>query len=460
MSGGSACMDVLRGGLSWPGVVMLWTGVWTMLDRHVPGGTGLWKELGLAVAGAWIMVWTRTFFSNAGMDSLDQEGSLSEMGSLLVQGRLRWRDEAKFYARSLLAIVGSILFWDGVYDLCDEHTWKGTLTYNLVCASLGGAGMVWVMTSEDEDERMRGDDIGGGPAAMMVSAANRSGGRSSRLGPDNRGRLYAKALFCNVCGVVFWKGVEEIIEDNGPNKDWTGLVFFVVGISILIATDRLSMNSGLEDGLPPAVDIQAGPAACKIEIAAWDASSSNPDLRAPSSSPLLLDRVVNDLSCPGCSWLVAAPTSFCGDNVRSPCGGEGAGSRRRGGGCVEVPRWVTTAAELTGVVFAWTGIEWYVWEGDYIPDSALRDLGYIAVGLGILVGTGTFFNLAGTISPVAALKQVHQHNRHEEAMPLLSNSDQAETEPDTHSHVTEARATFDVTASLPPASQYAFFGVS
>lgn len=30
---------------------------------------------------------------------------------------------------------------------------------------------------------------------------------------------------------------------------------------------------------------------------------------------------------------------------------------------------------------------------------------YIAVGLGVLVGSGTFFNLAGTISPVAALKQ-------------------------------------------------------
>lgn len=43
-------------------------GVWTLLDRHVPGGTGLWKELGLAVAGAWIMVWTRTFFSNAGAE--------------------------------------------------------------------------------------------------------------------------------------------------------------------------------------------------------------------------------------------------------------------------------------------------------------------------------------------------------------------------------------------------------
>lgn len=41
-------------------------GLWTLLDRHAPGGTGLWKELVLAVAGAWVMVWTRTLFSNAG----------------------------------------------------------------------------------------------------------------------------------------------------------------------------------------------------------------------------------------------------------------------------------------------------------------------------------------------------------------------------------------------------------
>lgn len=37
-----------------------------MLDRHIPGGTGLWKELGLAVVGAWVMFWTRSLFSNAG----------------------------------------------------------------------------------------------------------------------------------------------------------------------------------------------------------------------------------------------------------------------------------------------------------------------------------------------------------------------------------------------------------
>lgn len=34
-----------------------------------------------------------------GMDSLDYEGSLAEMGSLLAQGRLRWRDKARFYVR-------------------------------------------------------------------------------------------------------------------------------------------------------------------------------------------------------------------------------------------------------------------------------------------------------------------------------------------------------------------------
>lgn len=33
------------------------------------------------------------------MDSLDYEGSLAEMGSLLAQGRLRWRDKARFYVR-------------------------------------------------------------------------------------------------------------------------------------------------------------------------------------------------------------------------------------------------------------------------------------------------------------------------------------------------------------------------
>lgn len=41
-------------------------GVWTLLDTHVPGGTGLWKELGITVLGAWIMASTRTLFSNAG----------------------------------------------------------------------------------------------------------------------------------------------------------------------------------------------------------------------------------------------------------------------------------------------------------------------------------------------------------------------------------------------------------
>ena len=32
----------------------------------MPGGTDLWKEIGLAVVGAWVMFWTRSLFSNAG----------------------------------------------------------------------------------------------------------------------------------------------------------------------------------------------------------------------------------------------------------------------------------------------------------------------------------------------------------------------------------------------------------
>ncbi|CAM9803306.1 unnamed protein product [Pylaiella littoralis] len=440
-AGYGGCVDLMRGGLAWPGVVVLWTGLWTLLDQHVPGGTAAWKELSLAVAGAWIMVWTRTLFSNAGMDSWDYEGSLAEMGSLLAQGKLRWRDEVKFYARSLLAFAGSILFWDGVYTLCDEHTREGTLTYNLACATLGGAGMVWVMTSEDDESDDDPEDGGGDgidtpsvlPAALRSALGGRdSGGQLSRLPPATRGRLYMKALFCNVSSVVFWKGVEEIIEDNGPDEAWTGLVFFVVGISILVVTGRLSLNSGLDDGLPPATELQqqATRDGTGGFGATWSPSSSSHHGGVYSHPSFADTGIIDEGTWSGWPW----------GSSRSLGLGAGFGSWfREGGGRVPwrrrrrrvFPRWVTTAAELTGVVFAWTGIEWYVWDGDYISDTWLRDLMYIGAGLGILVCTGTFFNLAGTISPVAALKHVHQHNRHEETTPLLSSSDARLVQPET-----------------------------
>lgn len=48
----------------------------------------------------------------------------------------------------------------------------------------------------------------------------------------------------------------------------------------------------------------------------------------------------------------------------------------------------------------------YIWDDCYIADTWIRDFVYVGVGLTILIGTGTFFNLAGTISPMAVLKQV------------------------------------------------------
>lgn len=43
---------------------------------------------------------------NAGMESLDYEGSLAEMGSLLAQGKLNWIDKAIFYGRvRLLSLI-------------------------------------------------------------------------------------------------------------------------------------------------------------------------------------------------------------------------------------------------------------------------------------------------------------------------------------------------------------------
>ncbi|CAM9649565.1 unnamed protein product, partial [Discosporangium mesarthrocarpum] len=156
----SAVIKVIRGGLSLPAVVILWTGLWVFLDLHVTGGTGVCKELILSLIGAVMMVQTRTYFSNAGMDTVDREGSLLEMGRLLRQGRLSWRDKATFYARCIVAMVGAILFWDGIFTLLEVHTWPSTLPYNAALALGGGAVTVWVNITEEND--MKGASRGHG----------------------------------------------------------------------------------------------------------------------------------------------------------------------------------------------------------------------------------------------------------------------------------------------------------
>eukprot|EP00904_Undaria_pinnatifida_P008048 jgi/Undpi1/4373/HiC_scaffold_17.g07732.m1 len=417
----------------------------------MPGGTDLWKEIGLAVVGAWVMFWTRSLFSNAGMDSLDYEGSLSEMGAMLSQGRLRWRDKAMFYAkRDVRSVAAS--FTTAAVAMDGRFLVGGHDLYNAACAGLGGAGVVWAMTSEEEDLQdgfdrsasvvavriaMEGEEPPVFGVGMRCVARGRGGKRSvrqsrpsrrarpdfaaetlanedwgsgrsfSRLPPGQKAWLYGKALFCNVCSVVFWKGVEEIIEGSGPDTDWTGLFYFLVGILVLAGTKRLSLNSGLDD----------------------DLTLTGVEQTSPTNEGLSSYNYKHPFS-------VAAPTRDASRRVcRVVCGGfrmppscaSFSALRRSTRDC---PGWVTTAAELTGVVFAWTGIEWYIWDDCYIADTWIRDFVYVGVGLTILIGTGTFFNLAGTISPMAVLKQVHQHNRHEEMRPLLS-SDEILIQPDT-----------------------------
>lgn len=54
----------------------------------------------------------------------------------------------------------------------------------------------------------------------------------------------------------------------------------------------------------------------------------------------------------------------------------------------------------------------YVWDDDYFADTWIRDLVYVGTGLATLIGTGTFFNLAGTISPMAVLKQASAEHKY------------------------------------------------
>lgn len=67
--------------------------------------------------------------------------------------------------------------------------------YNLACASLGGAGMVWVMTSEDDgdDDGGGGDPAAGGGDGIDTPSVLPSGLRRA-LGGENI------KCCCHVCG--------------------------------------------------------------------------------------------------------------------------------------------------------------------------------------------------------------------------------------------------------------------
>lgn len=104
-----------------------------------------------------------------------------------------------------------------------------------------------------------------------------------------------------------------------------------------------------DSAVPQVMELRHAPAGT------WETTPTNTNTSASRrdphrSRPLFADSIVEDAFCPGCSWLVAEVGGALG------FGEEAETARRKRGDFF--PPWATTAMELTGVVFAWTGIEW------------------------------------------------------------------------------------------------------
>eukprot|EP00904_Undaria_pinnatifida_P006320 jgi/Undpi1/2818/HiC_scaffold_14.g06195.m1 len=372
-------------------------GLWNILDLDAPGGVGLWKELLLVFLGTVVMLWTGTYFSNAGMESWDEDGPLSRLHAIQDTGNIGRRDKFSLYAKSLLAMAGSITYWDGVYTICEEHVWDNTWRYNLLCTVIGGVGLLWVMKGEESDDedaraekehsRNDGDstdaeDADGRHYDLSVrqeegKAGNRQASESeavasnskfsmcrvkcvcgqgkkeslpptgpAALEPVARAKLYSKGMFGNVCGVVLWKGVENLIVEESPDSDWTGLVAYAAGTVALLGVGSWMENCGLEED-------------DEKEVSRVAPTLGNASIRDEASSREMED-----------------------EDVFSGCWG--------------LPDWISTAVELAAVIAVWTGVEWYIWEDYYILRPWYRDWCYIFGGLAVLLATGTFLNLAGT----------------------------------------------------------------
>ncbi|KAG5189426.1 hypothetical protein JKP88DRAFT_21259 [Tribonema minus] len=84
------------------------------------------------------------------------------------------------------------------------------------------------------------------------------------------------------------------------------------------------------------------------------------------------------------------------------------------------------ASELIAVCLIWTGCEWFIWDGFLFHETCTRDSLYALVGFAVLLCTGTFVSLAGTVSPMGVYGRVHQKLQNNEEPLDLDSPDYSE----------------------------------
>ncbi|KAG5179600.1 hypothetical protein JKP88DRAFT_326072 [Tribonema minus] len=306
------------------------------------------------------MLKTKVFFTSAYMARLDKEGSLKQLSRLLKERRgLKRLDRLKFYLKSVAGMTGTILFWNGVFNLTFEGALavKRPLLTQLAAIVAGGAVVLYVMHTEDaaavnhDDEAFIKDAVQGNVRAFAERPL------VMRLA------TFMKAFACNAAQVVMWWGVELLAEQYMffP-KPWGAVLLVLVGLVVLKGVDRLDVNMGLDDD-----DVEE-------------------DADAPAGGMGMAQ---------GSTYLSPRPprTPWCQTFLN---------------GC-----------ELIAVVWLWTGCEWFIWDNYVFQHTVLRDALYTLTGFVVLLLTGTFIALAGVVSPMAMYGKVHRQLQAHEVVPLL-----------------------------------------
>lgn len=224
-----------------PASIALWCGMWGLIDKLYVEPDPIRKGSTLVVIGAIGMVLTNTFFSSAYAMCIDKTWT-SPLQRLMRRNSATWIDTVKPHFMSLLAVVGTIMFWlgvDGVVNQLVKHS-SYPLSLEVGFASLG-LGFVVYCIHVSEDAELLSEADGGVMTRSLMHGGDTAGALSS-MSFSRRAKVILQATACNVAQVLLWWGTESTTCAYIPLSRMSGVVLLACSLATLKIVDRLEGN--------------------------------------------------------------------------------------------------------------------------------------------------------------------------------------------------------------------------
>jgi len=261
----------MRSCVSLVGILMMWSGGYTLLDVYCTFIDGVWKQVLFFSIGMFLMIWTGCFLSEAGFDPYYSSGQSPD-------DELSFLQNVQLHLQSVLAHLGCIMYWVASWNLLDAYILPYSLSRDLVLMITGlfclmlsntlvtSAGVIF--------ERRPGP---GG--AVMPDDERQNANLFSCHTTSSCVLKYVRVFVSLLAGVLNWLGWWNFLcyDISAEPTDAQQAGYFILGLFCLIITNTFFTNFGVISPLSLTPDRQ-------VEIVHRQAEIERQLIRRNSSS--------------------------------------------------------------------------------------------------------------------------------------------------------------------------------